>query len=137
MILWPVILTRQKAGAAMTHYENLSAALLSMREGILIIDTEARIVFANQSYLDFVKRTADEILGRPLREIRPGARLPEVLATGQPILHAPRTEENDDIYFVNMYPVFLDGKVAGGLSVVTFARSWRLTKSGTSRCSAG
>ncbi len=122
MILWPVILTRQKAGAAMTHYENLSAALLSMREGILIIDTEARIVFANQSYLDFVKRTADEILGRPLREIRPGARLPEVLATGQPILHAPRTEENDDIYFVNMYPVFLDGKVAGGLSVVTFLR---------------
>lgn len=106
----------------MARYEELSAALQSMREGILIIDAEARIVFANRSYLDFVRRTADEVLGRPLREIRPGARLPEVLATGQPILHAPRTEENDDIYFVNMYPILLDGAVAGGLSVVTFLR---------------
>ena len=61
-------------------------------------------------------------MGRPLREVRPGARLPEVLTTGKPILHAPRTEKNDDIYFVNMYPVFLDGAIAGGLSVVTFIR---------------
>lgn len=106
----------------MAHYEELSAALQSMREGILMIDAEARIIFANQSYLDFVKKTSDQILGRPLREVRPGARLPEVLATGQPILHAPRTEENDDIYFVNMYPILLDGAVAGGLSVVTFIR---------------
>lgn len=114
--------SEQKAGAAMAHYEELSAALQSMREGILMIDAEARIIFANQSYLDFVKKTSDQILGRPLREVRPGARLPEVLATGQPILHAPRTEENDDIYFVNMYPILLDGAVAGGLSVVTFIR---------------
>ena len=106
----------------MAHYEELRAALQSMREGVLMIDAEARIVFVNQSYLDFVKKTADEIMGRPLREVRPGARLPEVLVTGQPILHAPRMEENDDIYFVNMYPVFLNGAVAGGLSVVTFIR---------------
>ena len=86
----------------MAHYEELRAALQSMREGVLMIDAEARIVFVNQSYLDFVKKTADEIMGRPLREVRPGARLPEVLVTGQPILHAPRMEENDDIYFVNM-----------------------------------
>lgn len=106
----------------MALHEELRAALQSMREGILMIDAEARIVFANQSYLDFVKKTADEIMGRPLREVRPGARLPEVLTTGKPILHAPRTEKNDDIYFVNMYPVFLDGAIAGGLSVVTFIR---------------
>ena len=106
----------------MAHCEELRAALQSMREGVLMIDTEARIIFVNQSYLDFVKKTADEIMGRPLREVRPGARLPEVLVTGQPILHAPRMEENDDIYFVNMYPVFLNGAVAGGLSVVTFIR---------------
>ena len=77
------------------------AALHAMREGILMIDREGRIVFANQAYLDFLGRTETEILGRPLREVRPGARLPEVLTTGKPILHAPRMEANDDVYFVN------------------------------------
>ena len=47
----------------MAHYEELRAALQSMREGVLMIDAEARIVFVNQSYLDFVKKTADEIMG--------------------------------------------------------------------------
>lgn len=93
-----------------------------MREGILIIDTQTRILFANRSYLEFLGKTETEIIGRPLREIRPGARLPEVLTTGSPILHAPRAEENDDVYFVNMYPILTDGAVTGGISVVTFMR---------------
>ena len=93
----------------------------TLREGVLLIDTEAKIVFGNQRYLDFLHTTEEEIIGRPLKEIRPGARLPTVLKTGQPILHAPRQEtENEDIYFVNMYPLFEDGRVAGGLSVITF-----------------
>ena len=94
----------------------------SMREGVLIIDSYARIQFANRSYLEFLKKTGEEIVGRPLREVRPGARLPEVLATGSPILHAPRVEDNDDVYFVNMYPILVDGAIIGGISVVTFMR---------------
>lgn len=60
-----------------------------MREGILLIDDQTRIVFGNRSYLEFLNKTEREIVGQPLRDVRPGARLPEVLATGQPILHAP------------------------------------------------
>lgn len=102
--------------------EEAKAVFQSMREGILIIDTQTRILFANRSYLEFLGKTEMEIIDRPLREIRPGARLPEVLATGSPILHAPRAEENDDVYFVNMYPILTDGAVTGGISVVTFMR---------------
>ncbi len=93
-----------------------------MQEGILIINTAARIVFANQAYLDFLGMRWEDIRGRPLREIRPGARLPEVLSTGKPILHAPRMEKQDEIYFVNMYPIKADGEVVGGISVVTFLK---------------
>lgn len=100
----------------------LEAAFQAMREGILFIDAQTKIIFANRSYLEFLGKTQAEILGRPIREIRPGARLPEVLSTGRPILHAPRREKDSDIYFVNMYPVYLDGAVTGGLSVVTFMR---------------
>lgn len=102
--------------------EEAKAVFQSMREGILIIDTQTRILFANRSYLEFLGKTETEIIGRPLREVRPGARLPEVLTTGSPILHAPRAEENDDVYFVNMYPILTDGAVTGGISVVTFMR---------------
>lgn len=100
--------------------EDAKAAFQSMREGILIIDTQTRIQFANRSYLEFLNKTETEIIDRPLREIRPGARLPEVLSTGSPILHAPRMEENDDVYFVNMYPIVTNGAITGGISVVTF-----------------
>ena len=93
-----------------------------MQEGILIIDRAARIVFANQAYLDFLGKPWENIRGRLLREVRPGARLPDVLATGKPILHAPRMEKQDEIYFVNMYPIKEDGAVIGGLSVVTFLK---------------
>lgn len=106
----------------MTLSEESKAVFQAMREGILIIDAKTEILFANRSYLEFLKKDWAEIAGRPLREIRPGARLPEVLSTGRSILHAPRMEENDDVYFVNMYPIFSGGTVVGGLSVVTFMR---------------
>lgn len=98
------------------------AVFQSMREGILIIDAQTKILFANRSYLEFLGRPEEEIMGRPLREVRPGARLPNVLVTGRPILHAPRMENDSDIYFVNMYPIVQNGAVVGGLSVVTFMR---------------
>ncbi len=91
----------------------------TMREGILVIDTDAKIVYGNAAYLAFLGMSLDEILGVPLRTLRPGSRLPEVLVTGQPILHAPR-QEVEDIYFVNMYPIYEDGRLVGGVSVVTF-----------------
>ncbi len=100
----------------------LQAIFQPMQEGILVIDTAARIVFANQAYLDFLGMNWEDIRDRLLREIRPGARLPEVLVTGRPILHAPRMEKQDEIYFVNMYPIKEDGEVVGGLSVVTFLK---------------
>ena len=98
----------------------------AMNEGILIIDADGIIVFGNKAYRRFLNREGGgedigDIAGYPLQLLRPGARLPEVLKTGRPILQAPRREEND-IYFVNMYPIFdEDGKtLLGGLSVVTF-----------------
>lgn len=99
--------------------DEMKAIFHTLREGILFIDTGARIVYANQRYLDFLHATEEDIVGKLLKEVRPGARLPEVLRTGQPILHAPR-QETEEIYFVNMYPIYAGGKLLGGLSMVTF-----------------
>lgn len=122
MILYNTKMTDKKVDDEMFLSEDTKAIFQSMREGILIIDGQARILFANRSYLDFLHKPAEEIINQPLREVRPGARLPEVLSTGQPILHAPRMEENDDVYFVNMYPIQFNREIIGGISVVTFMR---------------
>lgn len=99
------------------------AAFDAMREGITIIDTEGRIVFGNLAYREFLNKEAGAdigpIEGYKLRDLRPGARLPDVLEKGEPILHVTR-QEIQDFYFVNMYPIYMDGALAGGLSVVTF-----------------
>ena len=99
------------------------AAFDAMREGITIIDTAGRIVFGNLAYREFLNKEAGAdigpIEGYKLRDLRPGARLPDVLEKGEPILHVTR-QEIQDFYFVNMYPIYMDGVLAGGLSVVTF-----------------
>ena len=115
-----------KGRIALKLNQDSRMALDAMREGINIIDTEGRIVFANRAYQEFLNQEAGgdigPVEGRILRELRPGARLPEVVATGQAVLHAPRMEKKDKIYFVNMYPIRQEGQVVGGLSVVTFLK---------------
>ena len=95
----------------------------AMREGITIIDTEGRLVFCNRAYLDFLRKELGEPLGslegKYLRDLRPGARLPDVLEAGKPILHITR-QEIKDFYFVNLYPIYEGDTLVGGLSVVTF-----------------
>ena len=103
--------------------DDARAVFDAMREGITIIDTEGRIVFGNRAYREFLNKEAGgdigPIEGCKLRELRPGARLPGVLEVGQPILHITR-QEIQDFYFVNMYPIYEDGELKGGVSVVTF-----------------
>ena len=63
-----------------------------MKEGVLIIDTKGDIFFANTAYLNFIQLPAEEVLGKHLRDLRPHARLPEVVASGKTVLHAQRLE---------------------------------------------
>ncbi|MDR1177711.1 MAG: sigma 54-interacting transcriptional regulator [Spirochaetaceae bacterium] len=98
----------------------------AMSEGIVYIDLDGRIIFANAAYRHFLEienniRDDQRVEGFYLKDLRPKAQLPSVVKSGVPVLHAPRREKKD-IYFVNMYPVILYGKTVGGLSVVTFIK---------------
>lgn len=98
------------------------AAFDAMNEGITIIDRNGIIVFGNLAYREFLRKELGElgeIEGRRLRDLRPGARLPDVFLEGKPILHQTR-KEIADFYFVNMYPIYEGGELVGGMSVVTF-----------------
>ena len=89
-------------------------------EGILFVDTEGVVLYANAAYLNFLNMSYDQLVGKRLRDFRKHAQLPEVVKSGRRRLHAQRLEELEEAYFVNMYPIYEDGKVVAGLSVITF-----------------
>jgi len=98
---------------------SLAAILDSVSEGINIIDTNGIIVFGNKAYCKFLGLPREELIGKKLKDIRPNAKLPDVVAKGENLLHVERNE-NGESYFVNLYSIYSDGKVIGGISIVTF-----------------
>jgi len=99
--------------------ENLKMILDSISEGINIIDTDSKVLFGNKSYCDFIGIKRENLIGMKLRKIRPNAQLPDIVKSGTDLLHVAR-KENGEYYFVNMYPIYSNGKIIGGISVVTF-----------------
>lgn len=99
--------------------KNIEVILDSIAEGINIIDTEYRVVFGNKAYCSFIRVERENLIGKKLRDIRPNAKLPDVVKAGTNLMHVERSE-NGEYYFVNMYAIKCDGKVIGGISVVTF-----------------
>lgn len=99
--------------------EKMEIILNAVKEGILIVDKEENITFINDAYADFIEHTLEEVRGKPLKLIRPGAKLPEVMKNGEMQEQMHRVENGKE-YFANMYPIRKDGEVVGGISTVTF-----------------
>jgi PAS domain S-box-containing protein len=89
----------------------------SIFDGILIIDADSIVVYVNPEYLRIVQIEASDILGKPLRSVRPGAVLPDVIKSGRAVEGVYRREGTVE-YVVDMSPIIHDGKIVGGISVV-------------------
>ena len=87
-------------------------------DGILIVNDKSEVQYINPAYTRITGITPEEILGKPLKQIRPGARLLDVVTTGEPIVGALRRENGID-YTVNMSPIIHDGRTIGAISVVS------------------
>ena len=80
------------------------------REGVLICDKNGRIFYFNSAYGNFIGKNLDELKGLPLKQIRPNARAPEVLKSGESLIGIVRKEHEKEEYFCNIYPITLDGE---------------------------
>lgn len=89
----------------------------SLYDGVLIIDKNSIVQYINPAYTRITKVKSCDIVGKSLKEVRPGARLFNVLTTGEKILRAMRLEDGIE-YIVNMSPIFEDDKIIGGISLV-------------------
>ena len=94
----------------------LLSILDSINNGVMIIDHEFVVRYLNDEYTRITGVPRDRILGRPLRDVRPGARLPDVVRSGKPLSGVFR-REGDIEYVVDLAPIVLDGKIKGGIGV--------------------
>ncbi|MDD5169333.1 MAG: sigma 54-interacting transcriptional regulator [Syntrophales bacterium] len=94
----------------------LLSILDSINNGVMIIDDAFIVRYLNPEYTRITGVTRDEIIGRPLREVRPGARLPDVMRTGKPLSGVFRREGDID-YVVDLAPIVRDGKIKGGIAI--------------------
>jgi transcriptional regulator with PAS, ATPase and Fis domain len=105
----------------------------SLHEGVLIADQDSTVVYINPSYTRITDVSSEQIVGKPLSAIRPGSKLPEVVQTGKMSLGVHRKVGNSE-YVVNIVPIMEDGRIAGGISMVTeinevYALAQKLEKS--------
>ncbi|USK59602.1 sigma-54 interaction domain-containing protein [Peribacillus asahii] len=91
------------------------AVIDSINDGILVIDQEGIVQLINPEYTRITGVTSD-ILGKPLREYRPGAQLPDTLEDRKCRVGVYR-KTRDREYLVDMAPIIVNDKVIGAVSV--------------------
>lgn len=90
----------------------------SLHDGVVVIDREGTIVYANSAYTRILGVPVDRVLGRNMREIQPDARGLKVIETGRPILR-------DSFYLkqlgldvvISSTPIIENDRVIGAVTV--------------------
>jgi PAS domain S-box-containing protein len=89
----------------------------SINNGILVTDENLIVCYINTEYTRITGVKAEHIVGCNISDIRPGAMLPQVVATGKSVMGVYRQEAEIE-YIVDMAPIVVAGKTVGGVSVV-------------------
>ncbi|UCF83326.1 MAG: sigma 54-interacting transcriptional regulator [Desulfobacteraceae bacterium] len=94
-----------------------SYLLDQLNEGILIADHDCIVRYVNPRYTKITGVEFNEIVGRPLLELRPNALLPEVIKENRAVEGVYRKEGPVE-YVVNICPLEVNSQIVGGVSIV-------------------
>jgi PAS domain S-box-containing protein len=83
----------------------------------VISDHNAVVKFVNKAYTRITGVSPSQIIGKKITDVRKGARLPSVLASGKPLYGIRRKERNIE-YVADIDPVFSEGKVIGAIAIL-------------------
>ncbi len=101
-----------------TFLKELSLSVLnSINDGVLIADKMGIIQYVNPEYTRIVGMKPENLLGKVLASVRPGAILPSVIETGKTMSGVYR-EVGETKYVVDMAPIVHNGNIVGGVSIV-------------------
>ena len=93
-----------------------SCLIEAIPDGILIVDTDGIVRYVNAGYLRFAGLKREDIVGKVLIEVRPGAILPQAVKTGETKVGVYRRVGATQ-YIVDVAPIAHNGTIIGGVSV--------------------
>ena len=105
--------------------KNISADLLESLidnpfESLILVDADGIVRFMNNNYEEVYARKLKDAIGKPILEVAPESKLPEVLRTGKVIVGRSGILE-DKSQIVIRLPLRKNGKLTGALGKVIFA----------------
>lgn len=90
----------------------------SIHDGIMVADEKGVVRFINPAYTILTGVKAHEIIGQELSIVRPSARLPEVIKSGEPLYGVYRKVGAVE-YIASMHPIIVQGKIIGGVTIAS------------------
>lgn len=94
----------------------LEGVIEAIHDGILVIDRSGTVQLINEEYTQITGVKREQIIGKPLLQVRPSAKLPQVLKDGRAREGVFRKEKSME-YVVDMAPIIKDDEVVGAVSV--------------------
>ncbi|MCM3570347.1 sigma-54-dependent Fis family transcriptional regulator [Neobacillus mesonae] len=94
----------------------LEGIIEAVHDGILVIDQDGIVQLINEEYTNITGVRKEQIIGKPLIDVRPGAVLPSVLKTGK-VKEGVFRKEKEMEYVVDMAPIYENYDIIGAVSV--------------------
>lgn len=98
--------------------ERLQMILEAVQDGICVVDRTGEITYINPSYLRIVHKTPEMVLGQNVFETAPDGNRCAVLRTGVARIGSIRRKKDGTTVVANVNPIFIDGEIAGVVSVI-------------------
>lgn len=109
----------KKLAAAQTKLEALECIFESLKQGIIVVDTNNVINLVNRSYEDIMGIPREDLLGQTAKDMIENSRMHIVLKTGVPELAELQSVRGRKVV-VNRVPMFKDGKIIGAIGEAVF-----------------
>ena len=105
-------------GAQRVSPDMLMEAMDAVTDGVVIVDTDSRIVYLNEAYTHILNVKKEKVLYRRMDEIEPGAVILDTLIDHKPRLHQfVEVRTRGKKILVNITPIFKEGVFCGAVSV--------------------
>jgi len=98
--------------------ERLQLILEAVQDGICVVDKNGEVTYVNPSYLRILHKTEDMIIGENVYEVAPNGNRCSVLKTGVPRIGSLSHKKDGTTIVANVNPIFVDGEIAGVVSVI-------------------
>ncbi|SDI96519.1 sigma 54-interacting transcriptional regulator [Salimicrobium halophilum] len=97
---------------------NQDLILNSIHDGMIVINADNLVTFINQSGEEILHTTKDQVINRPVKEVIPLSRLPELLLTKEKEINRELTLANGKKILTTRIPmVNTDGKTIGAYAI--------------------